>query len=255
MLVLGLAFYIWKGGNQSAQLSNEEANLPQQTEENQSQEDAKPTYSYQYIPNTVNHNFTEFTEATYDGKIVRTDLKTNAKETVVPSVKKAYPAIKPINLSFEVLSAPKNSSNIYFTVIPNETDGFPFDIIRYNGEQNTFTKLKTSTYFDSPGVRSGSKNSAYVASTENPQNGEDERSLFLIDLETDTAKLLTKLPANETFNSCYEGNCLGGWMGQIEWLSESTFQISVYDANATTTDEQGYGPVRKLIAKRKFTVK
>ena len=218
------------------------------------QQPAETTYQYKYIPNYTPDQPYVYNAHTYDGKIVRIDPVTNQEIVVVPSVKAAYPPVAPINLSLSVLAYSDDSSRVYFTTIPNESDGFPFDIIRYNGPANTFTKLKISNQYDSYAVRATATNSPFIVTTDNPRDDSDDKSLFLLDLEADSSKLIVKLPANETFNFCYQQGCLGGVMGDIVWLNSQYIEASIYSFNETEKDEYG-NPANKFIEKRKYKVR
>lgn len=214
-----------------------------------------PNFTYQYRPNYQPGQQYTYSDKTFDGKIVKINRQTKEETAAVASVKKAYPPVgASINLGFTVLSEVPKTNNIYFAMVPNETDGYPYDIIRYNGPKNTFTKLKISNQFDDPAVRAISKFGPFIITTDNPTQTSDDRSLFLLDLENDIAKFITKLPNNETFNFCYQQGCLGGVAGEITWLDANTIEASIYSYNDTETDEWG-NPQNKFIQKRKFKVR
>jgi hypothetical protein len=209
----------------------------------------KPKYTYQF-----EGGFNpDYSKSTADGKIYQIDEK-GVKTLVVPSIKDAYPELKQaFNWTFGQVSQSTDKGYLYFTKILLETDAPPTDIIRFDGNTKKFTKLSTSPYFFGYGTASASKSTPWAVSMVNPQSEADEQSLYLIDLDRDSAKLVIKLPAGQSFNFCHEGGCLGGKIGQIEWLTGTQYQVGIYSTTETTKDQ--YGNIeRKLIEKRKFNI-
>lgn len=216
---------------------------------------SEKSYTYKYVMNYNPASENPINENSWDGKIVQIDPETNKEVIVVPSVKAAYPELKKSqNLGFGDLISLPNSKQIYLTKILYETDGFPTDIIRFDGPTKKFTKLKISNQFDSFAVRAISKTIPFIVTTDNPQNESDDRSLFLLDLAADSSKLITKLGPNETFNSCYQQGCLGGVAGEITWLNDNYIEASIYSYSETEKDQWG-NPANKFIEKRKYKVR
>ncbi len=199
-------------------------------------------------------NYKDNAPLDFDGKIVSINAYSGTETVIVPSIKNAYPELKQaFNWTLQQVSQSEDKGYLYFTKVLMETDAPPADLIRFDGNTKKFTKLSVSSYFYGYGTASASKTSPWAASVVNPQSESDEQSLYLLDLDRDTAKLVIKLPAGQTFNFCHDGGCLGGKIGNIEWLSGTQYQVGIYSTIETEKDQ--YGSIqRKLIEKRKFNI-
>lgn len=216
---------------------------------------SEKVYTYKYVMNYDSASGKPITDSSWDGKIIQIDPTTKKETVIISSVKASYPELKQSkNLGFSDLISLPNSNQIYLTKILYETDGFPQDIIRFDGPTKKFTKLKISNQFDSFAVSAISKTIPFIVTTDNPQNESDDRSLFLLDLGSDSSKLITKLSNTETFNSCYQQGCLGGVAGEITWLDDNYIEASIYSYSETEKDQWG-NPVNKFIEKRKYKVR
>ncbi len=190
----------------------------------------------------------------YDGQIIQTDIMTGKKTTVVKSIKTAYPALKENQYkSFIQLNQSTTKPYLYLGIVYYAGDAPIGGIVRYDGDANKFTELKISKNFNSF-TSTASKESAYAASIYNVKDGEDTRSLFLLDFDGDTIKSLATLPSNETFNLCEKVGCLMPSAPDIEWLSGDTFRISIFDPEKVVKDKNG-NETQKLIETRKFIIK
>ena len=211
-------------------------------------EDVQPTtLKYYYLPNTYKAG----DPSSYDGKIFQTNP--NGQTTViVPSVKKAY-GISSEFVSLGLISQPTGSQNLYFHLIPNESDGAPWDLIRFNSETKKFNKLASSSYYQAHHPKASQKTSQYIVSSYNPNNPDDGQTLFLINLETDKTAVAAKLPVGESLNSCADNDCFAGFIGEISWVDSKTVLASIYSTSQTFKDENG-NVSRRLIEKRKIQV-
>lgn len=227
--------------NSGVNLNGEVNPIPTQTTSNLE-------FTYEYVPDRKEGDPYELDNL--DGKIFQTNTKTKARTIVVPSVMKAYPPLKGNGgQEFYQISASNDKPFLYFSISFIEGAA---GIIRYDGSTNKFTKLKINDYFNTFEARA-SKISPYAVSTENANSKSDERSLFLLDLDNDTVRLLTKLPQKETFNPCPIIGCLGDSATEVTWLDKENFQITVYDANQTIPTD-GRNTEAKVIEKRKFNI-
>lgn len=231
--------------------------IQQQSLDNQPIEQPTHRYRYEYVANYTDKG--GFTEQNYDGKIIQIDTQSGANAeavTVIPSVKAAYPKLKEmINLSFQTLSYSNNNNYLYLTTVLMESDGGQRGIIRFEPLTKKLVDLKISEYFTTF-TAVASVSSPYIASIQAPGAGSEitkNRSLFLLDLDADTVRTLTTLPANQSFNGCHNELCFSGVINSIKWLSEKEFEAGIYDITKTEQDQDG-NTVRKRIETRKFNI-
>lgn len=204
-------------------------------------------FTYVYEDGHINGE--ELTPQNTDGKIYQINTTTKAKTLVIPSVKAVIPALKENEYTFlSQVGESKDKSSLYFTQTYIEGAG---KLFKFDGKTKKITEMKISNYYESFGATFSTK-SPYITSIFNPKNSEDGGTLFLLDLDNDTTKVLATLPANQTFNICGLEGCLGTIGANVEWLTASQFQISIYDAKAGK-DKDG-NPQAKLIEKRKFNI-
>lgn len=208
-------------------------------------------YVYDFVSNAPQEG--EFNQNTFDGKIVKRDVYTGIETVEIESIKKAYPALQEsFNKTFFKLSKSSEFPYLYLTIAYSETDSGGSNIVRYDGNTKTFIDLKTSPYFNSF-ISTVSPYAPFIATTNNIANEKDYRSLYILDLDKDEARLLTKLPVSETFNPCELVGCFGDNSAVINWIDANTFEIEVYAAGQAITDSAG-STQAKLIEKRKFKI-
>lgn len=227
-------------------INNSQTNL--QTNNTSEQEEK---FIYEYVAKNTGGS----TDDGYDGAITQTSLKDGKKTTLIASVKSAYPALKAqFNLTFLYLNQSQTKPYLYFTTIYMDTDGGAMDLVRFDAATKKFTKLKISSQFGGANPMEGvSKDSAYAAIVipEFNNNVSDARKLSLLNFDADSIKLLTTLPASQTFDYCVEEG-LGCPAERIKWLDASNFQIDVYDPK-TQAMKDGY-PEHKFLKTIKFNV-
>jgi uncharacterized protein YxeA len=185
-----------------------------------------------------------------DGKIVQTNLQTGIQTVLIPSVRKAYPDPKLVEgVALYPIAESINKPYLYFARSYIEgAEG----IIRFDASTKKFTELKISDYYQSF-MSQSAKTAPFIATTHNVGDATDERSLFLLDLDKDTRTLLLKLPQNQTFNPCKIEGCIGDQVAVIEWLDQTSFQITIYNPVGQTVDQDG-NTRAKIIEKRKFKI-
>ena len=187
----------------------------------------------------------------YDLQLLRIDPETNNSTVIVPSIKEAFPELKKQNnLTLNTLSFPANADKLFFEEILSDTDAGPSALVAYDLHQQKFTKLQISQYwqFDySPQISPDGQR--LLAAYDNNNDG-GLRKLYSLNLETDTATLLTTLAQKETLDSC-DGDCMG-ISTDLSWVDNSTAQYAVYDFTKQTTNASG-GTDHPLIEKRKVT--
>lgn len=227
-----------------------------QTDQNPPQEQPADSsqFTYKYVANYKDNG--GFTEQNYDGKIVKTDTKSNQTTVVIPSVKQAYPKLKQAkNLSLQELTRSDSKGYLYLTTVLMESDGGRNGIVKFDPQTNKLAELKISDYFKIYSARE-STTTPFAASILTPAENmdtKDPKKLYLLDLDNDTVKTLTTLPNGQTFNYCYVGGCMFGVMPEIEWISGSEFEITVFSTTQSDTDEYG-NDIPKRVKKLKFNV-
>lgn len=247
-------FTMKKGQEDQRKVSNANSALSTEATPTPTETNSEPIltgdFSYKLVVNDKN-NYPP-NDASYDGKIIRVDNKTKKEEVIIASIKAAYPPLKQqFNTTLMALSLPKNAKNLYFTQILMDTDASPTDIIKLDLSTKKFSKMKVSTYWQAYHPKAVLTNGALAVSTYNPTNDQDDKSLFLIDLETDTAKVFVKLASNQSFNYCVDDNCFGGFQGEVKWTNATTVQANIYNPNQTVVDESGT-TTRKLLKTQNF---
>lgn len=65
--------------------------------------------------------------------------------------------------------------------------------------------------------------------------GDDPHSLYLVDLASDSVRIIKTLPAHETFIKGSD-DFGGGPMGNVSWTDNSTIKVEVYDATKEIVD-------------------
>ncbi len=232
-------------------------NPPLQSQVDSSNNDIGPeevgNYKYVYQSNYDMEERNDWSENTFDGKIFKVDLKTGEMTMIVPSVKAIYAPIKQsINYGLQVLYNPVDSPYIYFNMIAYETDGPAADVIKFDANSKSMSKLKISNYYESFGSVP-SKTSAYAVSIVDPNAKQGINSttkkLYLLDYEKDSVRLLTELPEGQTFNSCEIEGCLGSYGLGATWLNDRELNVEIYNANPTR-DQYGNGKLEVLETKK-----
>lgn len=212
----------------------------------------EPVVSYELVHNLGGEYATH---EYHDAKLIEKNVQTGQQTVLVSSIKQAIPALKiSFNTTLEELSFPLNSGHLYFTVMLSETDAPLGDVYRFDISTKQFTKLALVSKYRGFGEQKISPDGLFIASTFDFEENGQVRKLYLLDLEHDTVKTLVILPANETLNSCVDGNCLGGNYGDVSWQNETTIQYAVYDSQKKFTDEYG-NENRPLKEKRTIIIK
>ncbi len=212
-------------------------------------------YTYQYIEFPENSG-----EETFDGKIVKIDVKTGKQTVLVPSVQKAYSMPKEGNLdmAFVYITQSKVKPYMYFTTVPLGTEAGMGDLIRYDASTNKFSILKITDYlkggYNIKNNISPSGTLQVVTKPEYINNGMEiiDRQLYLLDYDADSSKLILTLPSFQTFDACVVDE-LGCPMEEFAWINDNTVEASIYSPNGSTKDEDG-NPIHKLLDKRKINI-
>ena len=171
----------------------------------------------------------------YDARIVRVNLDTGEEIVLVPSIKDAIPALRESPFrTLAHLSSPGGASKIYFDEIISESDALPFAVYEFDLKTNEFVRLSISEYYDGswygdePSI---SPDGTKLASLSGPdytvESYKKVQTLYLLDLVSDTPKLLVELKDNETFERPSEGSI--GIIANIKWLNNTTIEYSVYN--------------------------
>lgn len=209
-------------------------------------------YEYRYLSKWENYNLG--LNEQLKGQISRVDKQTGEEQIIIDDIREAYPPLgEQFNRTLALISSPKNSDKLYFANILLETDAPLSDIIEFNGTSQEFAKLKISRYYQTHAPKAAAQNAPVAASAFNPDNPEDTRTLFLLNLHQDRAAVLLKLPNNQSFNYCIDDNCMGGYLGEMHWLDDSRLEVGIYDTTTTETDENGFVK-RKLVEKRVINI-
>lgn len=235
----------------STNQTNQENLTTEESTATEEPENATLKYKYELVSFYKGGN--PDTNQSYDGQITQTDIMTGQKTTVVKSIKAAYlPLQESKYKSFVQLNQSTKEPYLYLGIVYYNGDAPIGGIVRYDGKTNKFTKLQISKNFNSF-TATASNESAYAASIYNQNDGDDTRSLFLLDFDNDTIKNLATLPSSQTFNLCEKVGCLMQSAPEIKWLSSDTFEISIFDPEKVVKDKNG-NEVQKLIETRKFTI-
>ena len=235
---------------QNAQIQSNSLNTNTTADENSEPQISDGQYEYEFI-SKYKENGGDWYGENLDGKIVQTNLKTGQTTVLVESVLKAYPDPERGNgQTYSIISQSDKSPYLYLS--NSYIEGMA-GIIRFDRFTKKFTKLIIGDYFDIFLARA-SGSSPFAASTNNIKDSTDERSLFLLDLDNGTAKLLVKLPTNLTFNICgIEGGMVGN-CSEIEWLDKENFEIKIFDAKPGPVNPETGGPEAILKETRKFNI-
>ena len=129
--------------------------------------------------------------------------------------------------------APLTSSNrTYFYSYKDGTDAGAKMFYKLNQSTNTYTELLAAfSYRDSnnPNPRAFSPDGTKFLSVLKEGNYSDEQTLYLVDLKTDSAKILKTLPSNETFVQTHD-SFAGYPVDGVEWVDDSTIKVEIFDA-------------------------
>lgn len=194
----------------------------------------------------------DFSEKQFDAEIVKKNIISGQEEVLVPSIKKAVPALKAaVNLTFNKLAFPANPKKLFFNIILSESDAPSGDIYSFDLTTQKFTKLTISKYTGF-GPFVVSPNKLFIATTNDPAGSGADNKLFLVNLDTDSATVLVTLPNNQTFNNCLE--CLGDNGGSVKWLNADTIEYEVYDSKKEGVDKYG-SRARLFIKTDSYTIK
>lgn len=204
-------------------------------------------FRYEYIPDAKSTD--EYDMNNNDGRIVRIDTVSGQSIVLVSSVKALFPNLQPGTSLYHLATSADNAA-MYFTIAYGEGAA---GIYKFDLTNKKFSELKISKQYDSMGS-SVSPTSAYIVTVINPDNPADDHSLFVLDLDKDSSKLLTKFPVTQTINICTIQGCLGPVLINPTWLDDKNFEINIYDTKPGPIDPQTGGPEAKLIEKRKFTI-
>lgn len=235
---------------QNASIQYDSSDTNTTADENSEPQISDGQYKYEFISKYM-ENGGDWSGENLDGKIVQTDLKTGHKTVLVDSVFKAYPnPERGDGQTYDIISHSNESPYLYLS--NTYIEGME-GIIRFDKSTKKFTELKIGDYFDAFLARA-SQYSPFAATTKNIKDAADERSLFLLDLDNGTAKLLFKLPTNLTFNICgIEGGMVGN-CSEIEWLDKENFEIKIFDAKPGPVNPETGGPEAILKETRKFNI-
>ena len=214
ILLAVIGYILWVDNRVASDTEVVNINSNSETPKTEGSQSVSPKYVYEENPFKVG------SKGNYDGQILEVSAD-GQKTVIVPSVKKAY-GVTAEFVSLGLISQPTGSKNMYFHLVPNESDGAPWDLIRFNPATKKFTKLTSSTYYQGHHPKALQNAYPYIVSTYNPANPKDGQSLFLVDLEADKVTVAAKLPAGETLNYCIDDNCLGEFLGQIKWVDNNT---------------------------------
>lgn len=180
----------------------------------------------------------------------------DGKETLIlKNIKQALPELQESPLiGLSKLSYPENSNKLYFYTYRDSSDGPPMDVYEFNLDTIKFNKRPVATeYYSNFGTRSVSLNGKFIATTENPKDGSDNKSIFLINLETDTVKKIVTVGKNESTSYCSrEGDCWGYHTHNLKWVDDWTLEYDVYDTTKLVGDE--YVKDYPLLEKRKVII-
>ncbi len=208
-------------------------------------------YSYQYVSDGGAN------VGKMDGKIYRTNLKTGQKTVHVPSIQSLVSDEMREDLglaedntwSMQQIAHSPNKPYLYFSF--SFIEGAQ-GIVRYDGSDNTLKPLNISSYYDSFSASNSPGNGLSAISLSKKNGSGDGRTLYLLNLDTDTASTLLTLPPNRTFNVCGLEGCLGSLGMNSDWINANEFVIDIYDAKAGT-DENG-NPKAILVESRKIKI-
>lgn len=180
----------------------------------------------------------------------------DGKETLIlKNIKKALPELQESPLiGLSKLSYPENSNKLYFYTYRDSSDGPPMDVYEFNLDTKKFNKRPVATeYYSNFGTRSVSLNGKFIATTENPKDGSDNKSIFLINLQTDTVKKIVTVGKDESTSYCSkEGDCWGYHTHNLKWIDDWTLEYDVYDTTKLVGNE--YVKDHPLLEKRKVII-
>lgn len=175
--------------------------------------------------------------AAFDAQVIerRTD---GTASIVVKSVKEAIPALKEKdNLTLKVF-AQSADGTVIFKSIYMDTDDSSGDLYAFDIVSHAFTRMKVNEIYD--GFYGGfalSADQTRFAWVPNKEMGGDTKTMYLIDLASDSYEAIVQLSGKETFNG---GGFALSSSFNISWIDNETLRYSVYDQSKKS--EQFYDP-------------
>ncbi len=162
-----------------------------------------------------------------DQSLIKRNKKTKIETVVISSVKNAVPMLKERqNLLLSEFSHPENSQVLIFKSILSETDN-PFGFLySFDTTSQIFTEMKINKIYD--GFFGGEILSPDQQKLVWVPDGIDglAQTMYLIDLVTDSHKVVVKLSGSETFNG---GRGAMSSEFPVIWINNSKVQYTIFD--------------------------
>lgn len=198
--------------------------------------DVSGPYAYQLSDTSTNPGMDAYGKIYNNSKLLRV-YSDGRRETVIENMRNKFPGILlEANHMLTTYAFPRNSDILYFNFRDYYTKGVNnrYHIYRYDVNSDTMRDLLVNRYLTSYVIPSP-YNPLVMLAVDDDLMLTFQR-LYLINLETDSARLLLQLGGDETLASSAEtfGKLLGP---NVNWVDQSTIQYSIY----RNSNQQGVG--------------
>lgn len=202
-----------------------------------------PTTKYEYSVETT------WLQGGVENDLYRKSKSTGKSELVIKEIKKNSLLFQkyPSNLGLSLALVPKSKPfTLVFASRWEDTDAGSGPMFSYNIQTGEFSLMKVNDIQKSWSNFAESKDMSKIVVADEEKAKDMEKGwvqqMYLLDLETDTYKLVVELKGNETFNG---GGYALSSMYQLEWVGGDTIKYSVFDQSKKGIGESKIG-VRTL---------
>lgn len=205
-------------------------------------------YAYQLLDTTSNiSGINPFGRRIYDAKLVRV-FGDGQRETIIESLRNKFPNIlNDTNQELIQYYFPQNSDTLYFVFNGSyiKTSMNKYHIYRYNVRSDEMRDLFVNRYLTSFVSPSPYEPRLMLAIDDNTTHS--FQRLYLIDLETDNARMLVDLRGSETMASVVTGYG-ENTSANLYWMSGRTVRYGVYTKSGSISETP------KFLEYRQFSI-
>lgn len=141
-------------------------------------------------------------------------------------------------LSFNIFSQPKDSPEVYFTSINDDTDTISLNFYSYNLETNKFKKLTVSKFYSFIGTPRDHK---IISPDGRKVISIFSDKIYVLFLDKDSYVLVDKI--NNRESDSFYWSCNMGCNTNVTWVDNDSIEYSIYDISQVKVREDGLPPL------------